>query len=89
MPPAKNAVQKILDEAGKFVTTHKGAWEHSDWEEFLSGVEKQGFQLSDEVKRNVGNILEASKALYHGMPSPQPKKTAKKRKAEKATKKTD
>jgi len=88
MPPAKSAVQKVLEEAGKFVSTHNGEWEHSDWEGFLAQVQKFGFELNDENKRNVGNILEASKALYCGMPSTLPKKkAAPKKTAKKAAKK--
>ena len=86
MPPAKNAVQKILEEAGKFVAAHGGTWVHEDWEGFLAQIEKQGFVLNDELKRNVGNILEASKGLYHVMPSASAKKPAAKKVAKKAAK---
>ena len=84
MPPAKNAAQKVLEEVGKFVTANKGEWDHSDWEGFLGQIEKIGFNLNDEVKRNVGNLLEDAKALYHKLPEP----AAQKKTVKKAVKKT-
>ncbi len=87
MPSSKNAVQKVLDEAGKFVSSNSGVWEHSDWEAFLAQVEKLGFELDDEIKRNVGNILEASKDLYHQLPKPATKKKAAMKSSKKAVKK--
>lgn len=86
MATTKNAVQKILEEAGKFVTAHGGVWGHQDWEAFLAQIEKQGFVLNDELKRHVGNILEASKGLFHVMPQPAAKKkVVKKAAAKKST----
>ncbi len=61
---AKNLSQKMLDLAGKFVARQEGAWEHADWETFLEETAELGVELTDETRRNLGNILEAAKYFY-------------------------
>lgn len=61
---AKNLSQKVLDLAGKFVARQEGAWEHTDWEIFLEEAAGLGIELTDESRRNLGNILEAAKFFY-------------------------
>lgn len=73
MAPSKNALQKVLELAGSFVTTQRGSWEHADWESFLSKIADQGIEVTDETKRNAGNILEASKYFYQ-LPTTAPAK---------------
>jgi hypothetical protein len=97
MAAKKNSVEKILDLAGTFVTKQNGDWGHADWETFLNKAEKLGASVDDEGKRNLGNILEGAKYLYHRAgiePAPKPakKKTAPKKKTVKkktATKKSE
>jgi hypothetical protein len=88
MAAKKNAVQKVLDLAGEFVTKQGGAWGHNDWEGFLKKADKLGLATDDEGKRNLGNILEAAKQIYHraGIEPEKPKAKAK-AKAKAATKK--
>lgn len=57
-------LKQLLDMTGKFVEQQRGKWEHKDWEAFLEKMSKAGVDLTDEVKRNLGNILEASKHFY-------------------------
>jgi len=76
MPAAKNSLQKVLDLAGKFVTKQHGEWNHDEWEALLPKVAKMGFEMGDETKRNLGNILEASKHFYHNGPPAAVKKKA-------------
>ena len=64
-----HSIQKLLTMAGKFVVDHKGMWEHEQWESFLGEVSNMGMEVSDECKRNLGNILEASKFFYCAMPA--------------------
>ena len=85
MATSKNPMQQLLDMAGNFVTQQKGKWEHKDWEAFLGQVSKAGVELTDEVKRNIGNILEASKHFY-GHVSTVPDKNAPNPKAKAKTK---
>ncbi len=86
MATKKNEVEKILELTGEFVTRQGGAWGHLDWESFLKKAAKAGVTLDDESKRNLGNILEGAKFLYHRagiMPESKPakKKAAAKPKA--------
>lgn len=74
--PAKTVLQKVLDLAGKFVTTHGGKWGHAEWEEFLASAAAQGVAVTDESKRNLGNILETSKYFYAMAPNGPAKKAA-------------
>ncbi len=83
MAPVKNALQKVLEMAGTFVTTQKGTWDHGDWERLLETLDSQGVVASDETKRNLGNILEASKYFYQLPVAPAKKKAAAKKPAAK------
>ena len=60
----KITLQELLDTAGGFVTTQKGAWEHDEWEALLKKLTRAGLELNDETKRNLGNILESAKYFY-------------------------
>ena len=71
-----HTVQKLLTVTGKFVVDQKGAWEHGDWEALLDGVTGMGLELTDECKRNLGNICEATKYFYHKLPATPPRKKA-------------
>jgi len=73
---AKHKVQDLLAVVGKFVADQKGAWEHDDWEALLVQVSAIGVDLSDENKRNLGNLLEASKYFHGALPAKAPKKRA-------------
>jgi hypothetical protein len=81
MAAAKNTLQKLLDQAGQFVTKQKGSWDHAQWEAFLESTAKAGVEPNDEVKRNLGNILEASKYFYGITASAAPTKAAAKKPA--------
>ena len=63
----KNPVKNLLGMAGDFVTQQKGKWEHKDWEAFLEQVQKAGVDLTDELKKSLGHVLEASKQFYSGV----------------------
>ncbi len=67
---ATHTVHALLAEAGKFVVSQKGVWNHDDWERLLAQVEKMNLKLTDECKRNLGNILEAAKYFYLKLPLP-------------------
>ena len=78
----KSTLQKVLDLAGQFVIVHKGAWGHKDWEQFLEGAAALGIELTDETKRNLGNILESGKCFYgEADVAPAPRKAAVKTRA--------
>ena len=55
--------------AGEFVTSRKGIWDHSAWLDFVSGVQKAGFDLSEEMQSHLGELLEATKRFYEASAS--------------------
>ena len=60
----KNGLHNALDLAAGFVVEHDAQWNHEDWEIFLAVLAEKGFPITDETKRNFGNILESCKYLY-------------------------
>jgi len=60
----KTTLQKVLELVAAFVIEHKGQWCHEEWEGFLGKAAALGVELTDENKRNLGNLLEASKTFF-------------------------
>ncbi|MEW6444154.1 MAG: hypothetical protein AB1640_24690 [bacterium] len=56
--------RKLLETAAEFVEVRRGWWEHADWEAFLQELHAKGFNLSEEHKAPIGNILEIFKKYY-------------------------
>lgn len=75
----KSKLQKVLEEAGKFVSKRKGEWDHAAWEEFIEQVAALGYAKDFETCRNLGNILEGAKYLYLHAPRPKRKPSAKRK----------
>ncbi|MDZ4860996.1 MAG: hypothetical protein SGI88_18640 [Candidatus Hydrogenedentes bacterium] len=85
----QNPVQHMLKMAGDFVTQQKGKWEHKDWEKFLERAQRAGLDLSDEMKKSLGHMLEASKQFYTVVSNvPDKKKAAAKKSSAKSKAKT-
>lgn len=59
----------LVDLAGKFVENQKGVWDHTAWQNFISDVQKKGTDLSDDMKDNVGLVLESMKKFYNASTS--------------------
>jgi len=57
--------RKLLETASEFVEKKRGWWEHEDWNDFLAGLGQEGFELSEDSRAPIGNILEIFKAYYH------------------------
>ncbi len=55
----------LMDLAGKFVERQKGVWDHTAWLDFLSEIQKKGFELSDGMKDYLGVMLEGMKKVYN------------------------
>ena len=53
-----------------FVTKQKGVWDHSAWLDFISNVQKKGFNISD-MESNLGEAIEAMKRFYTATASTQ------------------
>lgn len=62
------ALVSLSDQAAKFVEQSKGIWDHDAWEAFLKDLQDAGVKLSAETTAYVGEILEASKRVYHSLP---------------------
>jgi hypothetical protein len=74
--PTKHPMEKILKTAGDFVIAQKGDWDHDAWEGLLASVSGLGLDVEDDFKRNLGNVLEATKYFYYNLPAETPKKKA-------------
>ena len=59
----------LMKLAGEFVTSRKGVWDHSAWLDFISGVQKTGLDLSEEMQSRLGELLEATKRFYEASAS--------------------
>ena len=56
--------EELTKLATDFVTTQKGLWDHTDWNDFVSNVKAKGFDVSEEMQSSLGDLLEAIKRFY-------------------------
>ncbi len=47
---AEKTVPKITDQATRFIEETKGAWDHTDWEEFIKDMQKRGIKITEDTK---------------------------------------
>ena len=66
---------EISDQAAKLVEKTRGKWEHLDWEKFVADIQKKGVELTEEAKKDLGDVLESAKKFYSVMPSDKVKAT--------------
>jgi hypothetical protein len=65
MATAKTATfEELTKLASDFVTAQKGMWDHTAWMDFLSHIQQQGVEISEDLQSKLGDLLEATKA-YH------------------------
>jgi len=57
-------LEELTKLATDFVTTQKGLWDHEAWTDFTSRVRAKGFDISDDMQANLGEMLEAMKQFY-------------------------
>ncbi len=57
----------LIDYLSQFVERQKGIWDHNSWVEFLTDIQKQGFELTDDVKDFIGSLLESMKKTYESI----------------------
>ncbi len=62
---------EIVKLAGDFVTQQQGNWDHAEWLDFLSTLQKKGYEISEEAQGYVGQMLEATKSFYKATASTQ------------------
>ncbi len=63
------SVSQVFDEITDFLAVHGDDWDHAAWEALVASMANQGLEPSDEMRRNLGNILEASKFFLGQMPA--------------------
>jgi hypothetical protein len=67
---------EISDQVAELVEKTKGKWEHLDWEKFVADLQKKGIELTEDAKRDLGDILESAKKFYSSLPQDKVEKTA-------------
>ncbi|MBF0515621.1 MAG: hypothetical protein HQK97_00695 [Nitrospirae bacterium] len=60
---------RLLKLAGDFVERQKGAWDHTAWLGFLEEVQKKGIELTGDMERYIGLVLETMKKVYNASTS--------------------
>jgi hypothetical protein len=55
---------KLMRMAMDFVEHHKGTWDENHWQAFLIALQKQEFEITEEMREYIGNILESIQTLY-------------------------
>ncbi|MBF0555137.1 MAG: hypothetical protein HQK96_11380 [Nitrospirae bacterium] len=56
---------RLLELASDFVERQKGTWDHTTWLGFLDEVQKKGIELTTDMERYVGLVLETLKKVYN------------------------
>ncbi len=82
----EDVMSGISDLIVEFMKKTKGVWDQSGWETYLKDFQKKGFNLTDETKSYLEEVLEASRKIYTVLPplvSKSPKKEMKEAKATK------
>ena len=65
MTTDKTEFKKMRTLAETFVDSHRGRWEHDDWEKLLANARKAGLDVDDnEVRRKLGDLLERGKRNF-------------------------
>ena len=70
------ALEKLTHLAADFVEKQKGIWDHSAWTDFLARVKTEGFDITEEMKSHLGDLLEAMKRFYAAAASTESIETA-------------
>lgn len=57
----------ISEHTIKFFHKYNGTWSYSEWEEYLKGLQKKGFELNEEICSYLSEVVESVKGLYPAM----------------------
>ncbi|MBF0609134.1 MAG: hypothetical protein SFH39_18845 [Candidatus Magnetobacterium sp. LHC-1] len=55
---------ELIKLSTKFVSQQGGKWDHAAWLEFLSDIQKMGYNLTHDMQSYLGSMLESMKKLY-------------------------
>jgi len=61
------SVDTLFDLAGKFIEGQRGVWDHTVWQNFIEGLMKKGYELTDDMKTYTGSVLEVMKKFSNAM----------------------
>ncbi|MBF0318956.1 MAG: hypothetical protein HQL01_04005 [Nitrospirae bacterium] len=56
---------RLLKLANDFVERQKGTWDHAAWLGFLEEVQKKGIEMTSDMERYIGLVLETLKKVYN------------------------
>ncbi len=59
----------ISDLTVDFIKKTKGVWDQSGLEAYLKDLQKKGYDLTDETRSYIGEVIEASRKVYTVLPS--------------------
>jgi hypothetical protein len=54
----------VMSFTSRFVESQRGTWDNAAWMNFLDGLQKKGFELTDAMKSYTGPVLESMKKIY-------------------------
>jgi len=60
-----NSFNELVALATKFVESQKGTWDHYAWLDFISEVQKKGFEINDDLQDQLGTVTESMKKCYN------------------------
>ncbi|MBF0457259.1 MAG: hypothetical protein HQK99_05125 [Nitrospirae bacterium] len=60
---------RLLKLSSDFVERQKGMWDHATWLGFLEEVQKKGIELTSDMERYIGLVLETLKKVYNASTS--------------------
>jgi hypothetical protein len=61
--------EELTKLASDFVTSQEGMWDHKAWMDFLSRVQKNGVEISEDMQSKLGDLLEAMKEYHSAVSS--------------------
>ena len=65
----EKALAEVARDSLQFIKENQAVWSHSDWEAFVSRVQKNTVILSEETTAYLGGILESVKTFYNISPN--------------------
>lgn len=62
-----NSFNELVALATKFVESQKGTWDHYAWLDFISEVQRKGFDITDDLQDQLGVVAESMKKCYNAV----------------------
>ncbi len=58
------SLNDLIKRASEFVEKQKGKWDHTEWTDFITDIQKRGVKLNEEAQKALGVVLESVKKFY-------------------------